>query len=389
MNAPTIKTFKQSIRQGVDDVETLLNLACIKYTGVPLPTSSIGQGSNWTWEPLYVEWCDDGEDEGGYPHPYAGCNKLSWAEWKKLSTPEIQTHVGTMDKPRFFGNTRRAALWRPNPYFNPLALHYPANDFAHQVQRQFLNEEFMFYASCKKAERMITELEYKLEAVVRPFLPYGQGRVSVSASTRQRAICFMLEDKENFWIRDKEVGMMKWKAVRSHRSGWNPFENLITKNCNLRKSKRSAICVYQLNLIKIGCSFQLPPCIYVSAGDCCDRPLWVANLESNYDISRGMFPDETRVGDGVVAPAHVNYKPAETRVGWVFDGWKDFRYRGKTSWEIVSLESEAFCKAKDTLSQEDCIRIFNRKYWVEHNLKVERELPACVEKKLVETDWSC
>ena len=82
------------------DIQTLLNLACIKYTGYPLP--AVGRGdNNWKFEyiappvvpPVFLKWC------------------------------------------------KKRAVWSPHPYFNPLHLYYPSNDFVVSVCRKLIAGE--------------------------------------------------------------------------------------------------------------------------------------------------------------------------------------------------------------------------------------------------------
>ena len=85
-----------------NDTLTLLNLACIKYTGCSLPISDY-TGNNWK----YIEFED--------------------FSLKKLEQSKS-----------------RKGVWSPHPYFNPLHLYYPSYDFGARVLRSLIVEEIDF-----------------------------------------------------------------------------------------------------------------------------------------------------------------------------------------------------------------------------------------------------
>ena len=91
-----------------NDILTLLNLACIKHTGCPLPVSD-----------------------------YSANN------WKK---PKLWTGV-------------RRAVWSPHPYFNPIHLYYPSYDFGARVLRSLVVAEIDFILN---GERKLREQILKL-----------------------------------------------------------------------------------------------------------------------------------------------------------------------------------------------------------------------------------
>ena len=78
-----------------NDIQTLLNLACFKYTGCYLPVSN-SDPNNWK----YID-------------------AVGW------------------------GRSYRKAIWSPHPYFNPIHLYYPSNDFAVEICRKLINYEFI------------------------------------------------------------------------------------------------------------------------------------------------------------------------------------------------------------------------------------------------------
>tara|TARA_R110001592_G_scaffold109172_2_gene304617 strand:+ start:27 stop:956 length:930 start_codon:yes stop_codon:yes gene_type:complete len=95
-----------------NDTLTLLNLACIKYTGFSLPVSEF-DANNWRYE-------------------------LDW------STTGYWTTGGGR------GNPSKKAVWSPHPYFNPLHLYYPSNDFGARVMRRLIVEEIDFILHARK-----------------------------------------------------------------------------------------------------------------------------------------------------------------------------------------------------------------------------------------------
>ena len=95
-----------------NDTLTLLNLACIKYTGFSLPVSEF-DANNWRYE-------------------------LDW------STTGYWTTGGGR------GNPSKKAVWSPHPYFNPLHLYYPSNDFGARVMRRLIVEEIDFILRGRK-----------------------------------------------------------------------------------------------------------------------------------------------------------------------------------------------------------------------------------------------
>ena len=83
-----------------NDPLTLLNLACLKHTGGLLPISDFG-GNNWKYE---IETYENGDDIV----------------------------------------IEKYGVWSPHPYFNPLHLYYPSDDFGVRVLRSILVDEIKF-----------------------------------------------------------------------------------------------------------------------------------------------------------------------------------------------------------------------------------------------------
>tara|TARA_R110000822_G_scaffold119979_1_gene253259 strand:+ start:715 stop:1599 length:885 start_codon:yes stop_codon:yes gene_type:complete len=110
----------------MDDILTLLNLACIKYTGQSLPSSDNGD-NNWKYKICYDEYVDE----------------------PTFNPP---------DHPK-------QAVWSPNPYFNPLHLYTPSFDFGARVMRKLIVDELEFIFNYKE---ILMDKISKLS-------PYGKG----------------------------------------------------------------------------------------------------------------------------------------------------------------------------------------------------------------------
>jgi hypothetical protein len=115
-----------------NDPLTLLNLACLKHTGCLLPISDFG-GSNWKYKLALDEYVDE----------------------PTFNPP---------DHPKY-------AKWSPHPYFNPLHLYYPSDDFGVRVLRSLLVDEIKF---CRNPASIATKDTVKSLAN-----PYGYKGVVV------------------------------------------------------------------------------------------------------------------------------------------------------------------------------------------------------------------
>jgi len=106
-----------------NDILTLLNLACIKHTGCPLPVSEFAS-NNWK-------------------------SKLVKAD----------------------SILKKIAVWSPHPYFNPIHLYYPSYDFGARVLRSLVVGEIDFIKNGLK------RLQVKLEEESNPYgYRDGKGR---------------------------------------------------------------------------------------------------------------------------------------------------------------------------------------------------------------------
>ena len=113
-----------------NDVLTLLNLACLKHTGCLLPVSDF-TSNNWKYE------------------------------WQvKDIVPDTLRHLGW-----------KKAVWSPHPYFNPIHLYYPSDDFGARVLRSLVVGEIDFIKNGLK------RLQEKLEKESNPYgYKDGKGR---------------------------------------------------------------------------------------------------------------------------------------------------------------------------------------------------------------------
>ena len=104
-----------------NDVLTLLNLACLKHTGCPLPVSDF-TSNNWKYKLVEVD-----------------------------SIFLIRRHL------------KKIAVWSPHPYFNPIHLYYPSDDFGARVLRSLVVGEIDFI------KNGLTRLQEKLEKESNPY----------------------------------------------------------------------------------------------------------------------------------------------------------------------------------------------------------------------------
>ena len=233
-----------------NDILTLLNLACIKYTGCPLPVSE-------------------------------GCAN----NWKK---PKLWTGV-------------RRAVWSPHPYFNPIHLYYPSYDFGARVLRSLVVAEIDFILN---GERKLREQILKLSNPFNypnnrkqigcgttiggfPDLGSGMGSREYKDDVITFSVCFsspswqqggkaktikkkFLEDyipsinsfpqtKEgrNTWNKhhprtiamDREILKNKCNRIR-----WRDRLDIWTKKGRLRKSDNIVEDIYDARMLAIGCS---------------------------------------------------------------------------------------------------------------------------------------
>jgi hypothetical protein len=205
----------------------LLNLACIKYTGVPLPVSDFAS-NNWKYE-LDEQWCD-----------VAG---------------SILT---------------KKAKWSPHPYFNPLHLYYPSYDFGVRVMRTNLVDELQTWFDVL-SERKQQEIQEKVLEQFNKENPYFSCQVIVrvrpttnSFDDRQGKLRFMLDPivndrgREQFaWAVDREIMRKKLKRL--------DLGVIITAGDTVLRKPISFEVLYYVSLIKIGMSYNRTDVSFPSA----------------------------------------------------------------------------------------------------------------------------
>lgn len=208
---------------------TLLNLACIKYTGYPLPSSG-GSGSNWKYDLALDEYVDE----------------------PTFNPP---------DHPKY-------AKWSPHPYFNPLHLYYPSYDFGVRVLRSLLVDEIKFCKNPRdnpnrelikslanpfgvkgvsvKIELDFNSLPAKINRMFHPdrepheypFFPeYGGRRTEARHHPTTEAL---------------DEGILRRK-LRTEDGDWK-YDIWTTKGL-LRKKKETAEIIYNLKYLAIGMSY--------------------------------------------------------------------------------------------------------------------------------------
>ena len=275
-----------------NDPLTLLNLACLKHTGCLLPISDFG-GSNWVKKVLTV--CD-GDEIYRFPN----------------------------------------AKWSPHPYFNPLHLYYPSDDFGVRVLRSLLVDEIKF---CSNPASIATKDTVKSLAN-----PYGYKGVVVKIQLDFHSLPakigrLFLVDRESHpyphfggqWNSDKsrpaihhphtialDEGIFKRKMTEQIEGSWNSRYkyDIWTAKGNLRKKKDTVDILYNLRYLAIGMSY---------TGD---RYYFQGYHCSWCDIKR------------------------EIRGNYNIPQW---RFKGKNYYEWV----EARWKSEPKLTPEDFIRIYN------------------------------
>ena len=204
-----------------NDTLTLLNLACIKYTGFSLPISDFG-GNNWKYE-LDEKWCD--LTDGGKHIPI------------------------------------KKAKWFPHPYFNPLHLHYPSYDFGARVLRSQIVDEIKFLKSDWHKSSHSTKSEFN---------PYGYKQVIVVVKLGYNSIPskvgrLFLEDLPSTHLNEypRFLNIRKW-VCHHHRTREldekimrrkNKRYDIWTKKGDLRKHKDTAKIIYELYYLMISMSF--------------------------------------------------------------------------------------------------------------------------------------
>ena len=208
------------------DTLTLLNLACIKYTGFSLPISEFG-GDNWKYEVALDEYVDE-------------------------------PNFNPPDHPKY-------AKWSPHPFFNPLHLYYPSYDFGIRVLRSQIVDEIKFIKS--------NWAKQNHDATKSEFNPYGYKQVIVVVKLGYNSIPskvgrLFLEDLEEFLghsPNEYPKFFNTQKSVSHHNRTRVLDEEIMrrkhkrydiwTKKGDLRKHKDTAKIIYELYYLMISMSF--------------------------------------------------------------------------------------------------------------------------------------
>ena len=281
-----------------NDPLTLLNLACLKHTGCLLPISDFG-GNNWKYDKVEV---------GGQV-----LDDLLKGVWRE-----------------------KKAKWSPHPYFNPLHLYYPSDDFGARVLRSILVDEIKF---CKDPKTIITKDTIKSLAN-----PYGYRGVQVKIQLDFGSLPSKIgrlfhcdrepHDYPHFGgqyndhksrtaihhptTKALDEGIFKRKMTEPIEGSWNSRYkyDIWTAKAALRKRKDTVDTIYELRQLAIGMS-NTSEDLYFEGYHC-------------------HWSDIRREING-------NYNTVE------------WRFKGKTYYEWV----EARWKSEPQLTPEDYIRIYN------------------------------
>lgn len=196
----------------------LLNLACIKYTGCPLPISDF-DANNWKYE-LDEQWCD-----------VAG---------------SILT---------------KKAKWSPHPYFNPLHLYYPSYDFGVRVMRTNLVDELQNWFDVL-SERKQKEIQEKVLEQINKENPYFSCQVMVrvratanSYDDRQAKLRSILDPIVNVRCRDQYAYNID-EQVMERKLKRLDLGVIFTQQDTILKKPISFEVLYYVSLLRIGMSYK-------------------------------------------------------------------------------------------------------------------------------------
>jgi len=272
------------------DPLTLLNLACLKHTGCLLPISDFG-GSNWVKKVLTV--CD-GDEIYRFPN----------------------------------------AKWFPHPYFNPLHLYYPSDDFGVRVLRSLLVDEIKF---CSNPASIATKDTVKSLAnpygykgvVVKIQLDFNSLPAKISRMFHPEREPHQYPHFGGEWndIKSRTVihhprtqaldeGIMRRKMMEKVGYNYRHKYDIWTQKGDLRKKKDTVDILYNLQYLAIGMSYTGDR--YYFQGFNCSW--WDIEFQKR---GAGMMPE--------------------------------WRFKGKNYYEWI----EPIWKAEPKLTPDDFIRIYN------------------------------
>lgn len=276
------------------DIQTLLNLACIKYTGHPLPALSYGD-NNWK-----------------FVYDAAPIVPRTWC--------------------------RRIAVWSPHPYFNPLHLYYPSNDFAVSVCRKLI----------------IGELEHREKVLSGYYLK--QARLELIKILNQYGGDYYptlsIPDKSKTVYTEKSVRSIDCNLLSNKLRKFNGNETF-TQGLDVRKTQQAIENLYRMKLLAIGMSASCHKAKVNIRFGASDYPIYI-----HFDC--GTIADKLFYPWIHDHPTAQQYWSITYRAGRMtrFDIYK--KYRGKE---------------EDPLTPEDYVRIYNNK------ISYKKQY---IEKKLIE-----
>lgn len=219
-NTQSIMTLKIAMPRGTDNTLTLLNLACIKYTGHPLPVSDF-DANNWKH---------------------------------------------TKDKPKV-GETKKA-IWSPHPYFNPIHLYYPSNDFGAQIMRRLVCAEIHYLKDG------IVKIKEQVKKLFNPFNYKGKfdtpnislyfGYNSRQDQLRNLFSVYTTDNskpttgtyfKYHYNQFDHRIVEIDSRILRNKiRDFFGEFKDVYTQKGDLRKKKQTAYDIYETLQLGLGMS---------------------------------------------------------------------------------------------------------------------------------------
>lgn len=205
----------------------LLNLACIKYTGCPLPSSESG-ANNWKYEKEKRVWTG-----------FVGSEKTS---------------IITLTN---------KAKWSPHPYFNPLHLYYPSYDFGVRVLRSNLVDELQTWFDVLSNSKQ-KEIQEKVLEQFNKDNPYFSCQVFVSVrvsateygyNSREAKLKYLLDPIVNDRCRDQyafniDEQVMKQKLKRLD------LGVIFTQQDTILKKPIAFEVLYYVSLLRIGMSYK-------------------------------------------------------------------------------------------------------------------------------------
>jgi len=208
-----------------NDILTLLNLACIKHTGCPLPVSEFAS-NNWK-------------------------SKLVKAD----------------------SILKKIAVWSPHPYFNPIHLYYPSYDFGARVLRSLVVGEIDFIKNGLKRLQVKLEEEsnpygYRDRKGRPPMMPPNLYFIQSSKPSKISRLFLLDDDYERYPRKSDRAELTNRHSPRLVRLDIDIMENkckrlpydIFTQKGTLRKKGNVAQGIHETRMMSIcmsNCSDQL------------------------------------------------------------------------------------------------------------------------------------